>query len=42
MDEDFTIQKNSHMVTEKEKCNKNIETTYENELVKMKIEKSKE
>ena len=42
MDDEFTIQKNSHMHEEKKKIQVNMETRRENEEVRMKIEKSKQ
>lgn len=42
MDDEFTIQKNSHMVEEREKIKQNMQTQLENEEVRLKIEKSKQ
>lgn len=42
MDDEFTIQKNNHMMEEKKKIAGNMQTNLENEEVRMKIEKSKE
>ena len=40
--DEFTIQKNSHMMEDREKIKKNMKTQLENEEVRMKIEKSKQ
>lgn len=42
MDDEFTISKNAHMMEEREKIKKNMQTQLENEEVRMKIEKSKQ
>ena len=42
MDDEFTIQKNGHMMEERKKIETNMDTQFENELVRMKIEKSKQ
>ena len=42
MNNEFTIQKNTYIMEEKEKIEKNFKTMEENEIEGMKIKKSKE